>query len=133
MSITLKKEVNHWYNSAERSWRAAIDLLKGKHYDACLFFCHLAIEKLLKGLVLRSTKKEAPRIHDLVRLADLAKLELSEERFTILKTITTFNIAGRYEEIKYSFYKRCTPSFTKKYYLICQEIFLWLKKEYRQR
>ncbi len=133
MVISPKNRAKHWRDSAERSWLVSKDLLKAKHYDACLFFCHLSIEKLLKGLVLLGTKKESPHIHDLVRLAELAKLELPENKFINLKIITTFNIAGRYEEEKYSFYKKCTPAFTKKHFLICQEIFLWLKKEYHQK
>lgn len=39
-----------------------------KRYDACLFFCHLVLEKLLKGLVVKRTEKAAPCIHDLAEL-----------------------------------------------------------------
>lgn len=44
----INKQITYWKKSAERDWQTALDLFKTKHYDACLFFCHLALEKFLK-------------------------------------------------------------------------------------
>lgn len=78
------------------------------------FFGHLALEKIIKGLVIKQINKAAPLIHDLERLALLAKLELSEEQIKHLRTITDFSIAGRYSEIKYNFYKNAPKNTLKK-------------------
>lgn len=127
-----KEMAKYWKKSAERSWRASLSLFESKHYDVCLFFCHLAIEKLIKAMVVERTGKLAPFIHDLEKLAHLAKISLTNETTNTLREITNFNVAGRYEDAKYSFYKKCTKSYTEKYYKICQEIFLWLEKEYKK-
>ena len=129
----MKQQIEYWRKSAPQSWKTAMVLYDNKRYDACLFFCHLAIEKLLKGLVVIKTNQVAPKIHDLAKLANLANLKLSDEQLNHLKTITTFNIAGRYEEEKYAFYKKCTKAFTQKHLSMCKPIFLWLQKQYPKK
>jgi len=93
----------------------------------------LAIEKLLKGLVIIKTNNEPPRVHDLERLAVLAKLSLTEDQTKHLKIITRFCMACRYPDEKFAFYKKCTKDYTEKYYNICKELFLWLKRQYPKK
>ena len=61
------KIVKLWSESAKRDKRMADDALDLKHYDWCLFFWQLAIEKLLKALILKKEKSLLP-VHDLYRL-----------------------------------------------------------------
>lgn len=129
----VKEQIKFFKNSAERDWHTALILFKNKHYDSCLFFCHLAIEKLFKAIIADKTQKLAPFIHDLYTLAKLTNLNLDKEREGTLKVITTFNIAGRYSDAKYDFYKKCTFIFTKNNLKKCKEIFLWLKKESQKK
>lgn len=129
----LELQVHYWRQSAQRNLATAASLFKTHHRDACLFFCHLALEKLLKGLVVRETRQFAPHIHDLAKLSELAAVALTVQQRQSLRTITTFNIAGRYDEIKFAFYKQCTPRFTKKYFTITNELFVCLKDEYQKK
>lgn len=96
--IDIEKQVIYWRDGAREDWEMADDLVeRGKtHYG--LFFAHLAIEKALKGHICRVTLRLAPKIHDLKRLADLARLGLSEERIRILGRINAFNLEGRYPD-----------------------------------
>ncbi|MBU2578508.1 HEPN domain-containing protein, partial [Patescibacteria group bacterium] len=80
MTKQLNEQILYWKTTAGRNWETACSLFKLKHYDACLFFCHLAIEKMLKGLVVKKTKQAAPYIHHLEKLAKLAELKLTEEQ-----------------------------------------------------
>lgn len=128
-----KRQIEYWRASAERNWRTANFLFKGKRYDACLFFCHLTIEKMLKGLIVKNEKKAAPYTHDLAELANIAKVNFGDEQIKDLRIITNFNIAGRYDNEKFSFYKQCTKSYTEKYFLISKQFYLWLKKEYLKK
>ena len=61
-----EKVIQYWRESAQRDLGAARDLIKLKHYNWALFIYHLAIEKLLKGQLVKSDK-EIPAIHKLVR------------------------------------------------------------------
>jgi len=72
--MNIKEQTDHWKHLAARDWKTARGLFEIKRYDACLFFCHLTLEKLLKGLVVFHTKQEAPYIHDLERLSVAANL-----------------------------------------------------------
>lgn len=125
----IKSQINYWMKSAKRNLATAEDLFKSKHRDSCLFFCHLALEKLIKSVIVKNTKKFAPYIHDLAKLAALAELALDEKQVKNLRTITTFNIAARYDDVKLAFYKKCTPAFTKKYLSITKDLFKCIKKE----
>ncbi|MFH1456618.1 MAG: HEPN domain-containing protein [Patescibacteria group bacterium] len=93
------------------------------------FFCHLTLEFFLKGKIAEKTERMFPTTHDLEDLARRAKLELPPELKQELTIINTFNIAGRYDDYKFAFYKRATASYTKKYYQITKQILLWLKKQ----
>ena len=129
----IKQQVEYWKKSADRSWKTALGLFELKHYDACLFFCHLSLEKTLKGLIVQKTKKPVPYIHDLERLAILVELELSEKQILNLKDISKFNIAGRYDSAKFNFYKIATKSYTKKYLEISKNLIICLKKQYQKK
>ena len=61
-----------------------------------MFFVHLALEKMLKARVCRATRDFAPRIHALVRLAELGSVILSDDRKDMLTEMTKYNIVGRY-------------------------------------
>lgn len=129
----IKKQIDYWKKSSARNWKSAQGLLKLKHYDASLFFCHLTLEKILKGLIVKQTNKPAPYIHDLENLALIAKLSISKEQRENLKTITRFSIGGRYDDVKFAFYKQCNKSYTERYFNISKELYLWLRKQYRKK
>ncbi len=126
-------QIDYWLASAERSRHVALDLFKLKHYDACLFFCHLTLEKILKALVVTATNKPAPYIHDLAKLAGLAGLSPDARQLAHLRTVTTFNIATRYDEYKFAFSQKCTPTFSKKYLAVSNTLYSWLKKEFPKK
>ena len=73
---------------------------------------HLVIEKLLKALYIKNIDNNVPRIHDLLRLAEKAGIETTEEQKDDLDLITTFNIRARYPDCRKSFYKKCDFDFT---------------------
>jgi len=125
------KIVRYWLESADKDWDVARNLFKFKHYAYCLFFSHLAIEKLLKAVIVQSTGKHAPQIHELKKLAKLAGLKLTTAQREYLEEITTFNIQARYDDVKQSFYKKATRAFAQKYLAITKELMIWLKENLR--
>ena len=127
---SLKKQAEYWLSSSVRNFDTAKSLLKLGHHDSCLFFCHLSLEKILKGLILIKIKKAPPYSHNLHRLSCVAGIELEELQIERIKTIESFNIAGRYDDIKFDFYKKCTKKYTEKWFEISKEIYLWLKNKY---
>lgn len=122
-----QEAIQFWRESAERDRATAQSLFEQKHYDWSLFVYHLAIEKLLKGLV---TQKEIdpPPVHKLVRLAELAGLQLSSEQRDWLSVVTQFNIEARYPDEKNAFYKKANHEFTALWQNRCNDLFIWLEK-----
>lgn len=127
--IDTQKVIDYWLKGAEYDFETAKFLFEGKRYPECLFFCHLTIEKTLKALVVKRTKTHAPYTHQLVDLAKTAGIDLTEKQIDNLTEITEFNIVARYNGYKFDFYKRCTEVYSKKYFKISKELFLWLKKQ----
>jgi len=56
------------------------------------------MEKLLKAHVCQHTQDLAPRIHNLIRLAEIASLDLNSSQIDVLAEMSSFNIEGRYPD-----------------------------------
>lgn len=128
--MTDRDFIKFWINSASEDWKTAEDLLKLKRYHHSLFFCHLAIEKVLKGLIYKTTKNHAAPIHDLLKLAEQAKLIIEQNHQEDLREITSWNIQTRYDSYKLEFYKKSNKKFTHHWFLKAKEIYLWLKNQF---
>lgn len=127
MDVSTIKEF--WIKSAAEDLKTAESLFASKRYHHCLFFCHLFIEKLLKALVVKNTKKPSPYGHNLLWFAELSEIKFSQEQLDYLAEITAFNIEGRYDDYKFSFYKKATQEYTEYYLGRSKEFYLWLKKQ----
>ena len=73
----------YWINSAHHDLDVAETLFNNAKYDWCLFIAHLVLEKLFKAFYVKNTGTTPPRIHDLVRLADMAKIEINDDTMGI--------------------------------------------------
>jgi HEPN domain-containing protein len=75
--------------------RAMFD--SGRHLYV-LFCCQQAVEKMLKALVSARSQELPPRTHSLVRLAEVAALDMGEERSDLLRELSAYYIQTRYPE-----------------------------------
>lgn len=127
--MTQKEQVvKYWKEGAKKSLSLAKSVFRGKYYDHALFCGHLALEKLLKAIVVEFANEPSPRSHDLLYLAGLAKIDLTIEQQKILAEVNTFNIAGRYPEEKLEFYKRVNKNMAGEWLAKIGKIYLWLSK-----
>ena len=134
MKASANKTIKYWLEGSQKDFDVARNLFKAKYYPQCLFFCHLSLEKLLKVIVIKETKKYPPYIHDLRRLAEVAKLKLDKRQKKLLDKISTFNIAGRYADAKFEFYKKYNKKdFVQKHLKATKDLILWLKKEFQKK
>jgi len=125
---SVQEVVKYWLTASKEDFDSAEILFQNKKYHHALFFCHLSIEKILKAIIVKSTKTAPPLIHDLIRLAEKAKLPLSEAQMNELAEITTFNIDARYDDYKLSFRKKAKKQFSLKYLKKTREMLQWLTK-----
>ncbi len=125
----MKKEehIKYWIDSANHDLETLDALYEANKFDWSLFIGHLVIEKLLKAhFVKNNENKIPPKLHNLIRLAEISGIELTEERKLILDRINDFNIEVRYPEYKNEFYKICTKEFTDEQIKEIKEIYKWL-------
>ncbi len=121
------KQFEYWKETAERDHAAMLHLFENKDFQWSLFMGHLVIEKLLKAFYVKMKNAQPPLIHDLLRIAEKAGLELTNKQMDTLDTITTFNLRARYDDYKMLFYKKCTLEYTKKWIKEIEEFTEWIK------
>ena len=127
-----KNLINYWTEGAEEDFKTAKILFDSKIYHYSLYFCHLTLEKLLKALVIRKTKSHALPIHNLLKLASDAKLQLTSNQIKELSLINEFNIRARYNDYKREFYKKATLEYTQNWLKVCEVFYILIKKELKK-
>lgn len=130
MIMEKKELISFWIESSYRDFRAMEDLFKKGHYTWALFVGHLVIEKLLKAYYVENMDIHPPLIHNLLRIAEKSKLELSEEQKDLLVTVTTFNIQARYDDVKREFYHKCSKEFTEVWIDKIKGFRKWIKSQH---
>lgn len=121
--------VDYWASEAEESLHVAAHLFEKEDYSYALFFGHLAIEKIIKAILVHNTNLQIPRSHNLLRLAQETEIEITEEQKFALIRITAFNLESRYPDYKREFRNKCTSQFTELELGKIKEIFIWLKSK----
>ena len=96
--MNIQKQIDYWVKSAEEDFAAAQSLTDKGHFRHSLFFAHLAIEKMLKAHVVNRTKDVPPKVHDIVRLAQLGGINLSKEQKNLLLEFRVYQLEGRYPD-----------------------------------
>jgi len=129
----VEKLFKYWQVTAKRDYETMLGLFKIKRYPESLFFGHIVLEKILKGLVAKETKKEAPKTHDLVRLAEIAKLKLPNRTLEYLKIVNRFNMRTRYPDTKLQFHKSCDLEYTKNNIEKIKKLYKKLCQKFKQK
>lgn len=120
-------EIEYWIKTAEHDLPVAESLFSSGHYVWCLFIGHLVLEKILKAHYVKDNHESPPKIHDLVKLAEKTKLDLSVEQISFLDKVSDLQTEVLYPEYKNSFNKTATFNFTKENFNKIIEIYKWLR------
>jgi HEPN domain-containing protein len=123
-----EKLTKYWIEGSDDDFETMMTMFNTKKYSWSLFIGHLMIEKLLKAYFVNIKSDYPPYIHNLLRLAEKAGLELTADQQEKLITITAFNINARYDDYKTSFKQRCTSEFTNYWIEELKDLRLWIKQ-----
>ena len=96
--MDVSKQVNYWITGSEEDFAAAQSLLEKGHYRHSLFFAHLAIEKMLKAHVTLKINEIPPKIHNLIRLSDIACIVFEPQTIVFLRSFDMYQLEGRYPD-----------------------------------
>jgi len=123
-----RDHIEYWIKSADSDLAAAEALFDSAKYDWCLFIAHLVLEKTLKAIFVHNNEsKVPPKTHNLVKLAGLSSITLTDEQKLFLDEVNDFNLVTRYPDYKLNFYKLCTKEYADKYFNQIKEYYEWLK------
>jgi HEPN domain-containing protein len=96
--IDIEKQISYWKKGADSDIETAEVLIESNKTVEGLFFCHLAIEKILKAHFVKQNQALAPKSHKLQYLSEKAAIDLSEELKDFFGVLMQFQIEGRYPE-----------------------------------
>lgn len=130
MKFEIQKTVQYWMEGADYDLDVAEAMFEKEKYPYALFMGHLALEKLLKALVVRATENHAPHTHSLPLLAEKTGLKIPQKTVRALARIMEFHFEARYPNDWKKFYRKCTKAFTARNLQKMNEVFQWLKKQY---
>lgn len=129
LKFDVEKTVQYWREGAEYDIDVAKAMYKTKKYPYALFMGHLALEKLLKAIVVKTTREHAPYTHSLSLLAEKLNIEIPQKIIKSLVQFMEFHFEARYPEAQKKFYKKCTKGFANKKMQEIREVYTWLKKK----
>ena len=77
--MNVEKQIAYWRTGSGVDFEVAGELVAKRRLRHGLFFAHLAVEKMLKAHVVKTTNNHPPKIHNLVRLCELAELTVPSD------------------------------------------------------
>ncbi|MFH1521605.1 MAG: HEPN domain-containing protein, partial [archaeon] len=92
MAIDNEEEFKKWFRQAEADFTKIKILIDSNNLDGAAFYSQQSVEKALKALIIK-TKKQLPRIHDLLSLSKMA--DCPEEIIDKCKIINPYYIETR--------------------------------------
>jgi HEPN domain-containing protein len=96
--VDIDRQIAYWRDGSDEDMDVAVMILEKGRIRHALFFIHLALERILKAHVVKTTRQIPPKIHDLLRLADQSGLSLTPQEREWLGRIQQYCLAGRYPE-----------------------------------
>ena len=124
--VDITIQITYWQDGAKEDIEVAKQLVANDRIRHGLFFAHFAIEKLLKAKVCQTTNEIAPRMHNLVRLAEIAELNMTESTLDLLAEMNEFNLEGRYPV---PFLIPISKSEAQNYIIKTEEVLKWLMQQ----
>ena len=127
--MNVRKAIEYWTKSAEYDLEVADSLFENEKYHYALFFGHLAIEKILKGIFVKKKQEHAPFSHSLTILSREAELDIDGARLEKLAEFMEFYIEGRYPRDMESVFTKCSENYTREKLGEIKEMYQWLMEK----
>ncbi|MBI5399009.1 HEPN domain-containing protein [Candidatus Saganbacteria bacterium] len=122
-------DIKYWLEISEYDLGTAKAMLAARRYLYVLFTCQQAMEKLLKAIIIQNTKEFPPRLHNLLRLAEISNLALLDKEKAFLERLSYYYVETRYPEKRRQLAKDLNRQTANEDYGETQNIWKRLKKE----
>ena len=98
MEDDLKSIPERWAEQAQYDLETARPMLESGRFLYVLFCCQQAVEKMLKAVIAKRSEAFPPRLHNLIRLAENAEVELKKEQTDFMRALSGYYIQTRYPD-----------------------------------
>lgn len=128
--MDIKEKINYWVEIAIDDLDSAKIMLKKKKFLQSGFYCHQAIEKMIKGYFWLIKNEEPPYTHNLLKLSDSSGLSslLNEQQKKHIDMLMPLNIEARYPDDRTEILKTLDASKSKKVFKNTEEMLKWIMK-----
>ena len=106
-------------------------MLASGRYLYVLFTCQQSIEKMLKALVVQNTGSFPPKIHDLVKLATIAKIDVENDQKEFLAKLNYYYLETRYPRELTEISKQIKKASAIEFYNNTKKMLKWLRSKAR--
>jgi HEPN domain-containing protein len=90
--------VDRWVEQSGYDLDTARAMLTSGRYLYVVFCCQPAVEKALKAVIVHQTGKFPPRLHNLLRLTEIAGISMETDRAELIGALSGYYIQTRYPE-----------------------------------
>jgi len=87
-----------WADQARYDLDTARAMFDSGRWLYVLFCCQQAVEKMIKSLIAARTQEVPPRLHNLMRLAEHASLDIDPAMARTLRMLTAYYVESRYPD-----------------------------------
>jgi HEPN domain-containing protein len=116
--------------SAKRDLKTVQNMFSMKDYIPALFYSHLHLEKYCKAIWVKNNNGNTPpKIHNLIKILDEAKISYSQEQKVFMIIMNNFQLEGRYPDYLDSLYKLYKKKNTGKILEQVKTFSLWLQQQ----
>lgn len=119
-----------WLLQTEYDLETAEAMLKSGRYIYVIFFCHLAIEKGLKGIYQKRVQNIPPKIHNLLYFVEKLDLKVPDTINAFVEDLNNASIPTRYPESFQRIYKDFTLQRAEETLRKSKESVEWIKSEF---
>jgi HEPN domain-containing protein len=125
----MSDNIKYWIETALYDIEVADSLYDKIHYLYSAFLCHQSVEKMLKALYVKKHNSFPPKIHNLLKLAELSDIrsKMSENHFLFLTELDPMNIEARYPSYKENIHNLLSKKDAKNILLKSKELLKWLQ------
>ena len=123
----MKQDVKYWVDLSKYDIDTAKAMLESGRYLYVLFTCQQSIEKMLKALIVKNTKSFPPKIHDLVKLINIAKIDIETEQKEFLAKLNYYYLETRYPRELSEISKQIKKDTAVNFYNNTKKTLKWLK------
>lgn len=127
----MKTVTKAWIEYAKRDFDDARALIKAKRYHGGLYFLQQSVEKLIKAYILEHVKTQAPFVHDIRYLLEVAGLPITEIQNIDLKELSLVYTRIRYPDMntKYFSNQKDLEQLVTQFHFL----YLWLLKQFKNK